>query len=360
MLVALQAIERMEFNAYAEVLKALSLAVCIPLVFAGLGLLSMMLCLVAAAGLVLALSAYWFRRYFTIDMRPGFREIQSLAIGSLPYWTTGLVLNFYLWIDSLLLSALAPLDAVGWYGVMTRLLGTLLFLPAILSTAYLPRLVRAWKAGPDALKAQAQAPLELVLVAALPIAAGAALVAPKLIGDIYGSSYLPAIPVLILLALCVPPIYLNIMANQVLVAANRQIDWTKVMVGAAVVNPALNLLLIPYARGHWHNAAVGAAVALLITEVGMAFMAVALMPPVLNRTSVIRVGKALLATLAMSGLVLLVRQHFGLIIQVASGVVSFGVLVVALKVLSSDQMSELISTGRRMGVRLLPPSGGRA
>jgi hypothetical protein len=89
-------------------------------------------------------------------------------------------------------------------------------------------------------------------------------------------------------------------------------------------------------------------------------MAVALMPPVLNRTSVIRVGKALLATLAMSGLVLLVRQHFGLIIQVASGVVSFGVLVVALKVLSSDQMSELISTGRRMGVRLLPPSGGRA
>jgi O-antigen/teichoic acid export membrane protein len=359
LLVGLQSIERMEYNAYAEVLKGLALALCIPLVIAGLGLFSMMLCILVAAVVVLALSWYWYHRHFTIDLNPGFREIRSLAVGSLPYWTTGLVLNFYLWIDSLLLSALAPLEAVGWYGLTTRLMGTLLFVPTILSTAYLPRLVRSWKDSPEALGDEARPPLELVLVLGLPVAAGAALVAPRLISDIYGASYLPAVMVLVPLAFCVPFIYLNIMANQVLVAAGRQLDWTKVMVGAAIVNPALNLVLIPYARGHWNNAAEGAAVALLITEMGMAAMAIALMPRVLNRSSGTRVIKALVATALMSVVVLLLRQHVGLIAQIATGLFTFVLLALALRILSDEQVTTLRAIGHRLRLRILPSGGAR-
>jgi O-antigen/teichoic acid export membrane protein len=358
LLVALQSIERMEYNAYAEVLKGVALALCIPLVIAGLGLYSMMLCILAAGLAVLALSWYWYHRYFTIDLHAGFGEIRRLAFGSLPYWTTGLVLNFYLWIDSLLLSAFAPLEAVGWYGVTTRLMGTLLFVPTILSTAYLPRLVRAWKEGHDALGAEARPPLELVLILGMPVAAGAALVAPKLISDIYGASYLPAVVVLVLLALCVPSIYLSIMANQVLVAAGRQLAWTKVMVGAAIVNPALNLVLIPYGRVHWHNGAEGAAVALLITETAMVGIAVALMPRVLNRASGVRVAKALAATIAMSVLVFVLREHVGLIAQVVSGLVCFVALALALRILSHEQAEALRGLAGRM--RLRSPFGGRS
>jgi O-antigen/teichoic acid export membrane protein len=315
-----------------------------------------MLCLLAAGIAVLGLSWFWYLRHFKIDLRPSFREVSTLAIDGLPYWTTGLVLNFYLWIDSLILSALAPLSAVGWYGVMTRLLGTLLFVPTILSTVYLPRFVRARTEGHKALGAEARPPLELVLVLALPIAAGATLVAPKLISDIYGPSFLPAIPVLVLLALCVPPIYLNIMANQVLIAANRQLDWTKVMVGAAIINPALNLVLIPYANSRWQNGAVGAAFALLVTEVGMSVVALAMMPRVLNGRSAVRVGKAFVATLLMGAVVFFARQHLGLMAQVVSGLATFGTLVVVLRVLSHDQALALLTAGRRL--RLLRSLGG--
>ena len=61
--------------------------------------------------------------------------------------------------------------------------------------------------------------------------------------------------------------YVNIMLNQVLIASKRQAAWTWAMVGATVVNPVLNLLLIPLTAARYDNGAIGAAIALLVTEV---------------------------------------------------------------------------------------------
>jgi O-antigen/teichoic acid export membrane protein len=60
--------------------------------------------------------------------------------------------------------------------------------------------------------------------------------------------------------------YLNIMLNQVLVAAKRQVVWTWVMAGATVVNPVLNLVLIPVTENRYGNGAIGASLSLLLTE----------------------------------------------------------------------------------------------
>ena len=63
--------------------------------------------------------------------------------------------------------------------------------------------------------------------------------------------------------------YLNIMLNQVLVAARRQIAWTWVMAGATVLNPALNAVLIEVTQRRYGNGAIGAAVSLLLTELAI-------------------------------------------------------------------------------------------
>jgi O-antigen/teichoic acid export membrane protein len=129
------------------------------------------------------------------------------------------------------------------------------------------------------------------------------------------------------------------MANQVLVAANRQLAWTKVMVGAAIVNPLINLGLIQLAQSRWHNGAVGAALALLATELGMSVAAIVLMPRVLTTRSWLRVLRSAVATAVMGAAVWLVSLQLGLFIQVGTGLAAFIVLATLLRVISPEEMS---------------------
>ena len=74
-------------------------------------------------------------------------------------------------------------------------------------------------------------------------------------------------PVLAILGLCIPAMYMNIMLGQVLIAMQRQTIWTGVMAVTTVVNPLLNLALIPMTQHRYGNGAIGAAISLLLTEI---------------------------------------------------------------------------------------------
>jgi O-antigen/teichoic acid export membrane protein len=313
----------------------------VTLVLFGFGIVPLVWLSLALAVLAAILSWRWTRPYFRIDWRLNVSKVQFLAVGSLPYWTTGLVLTFYMWIDLLMLDRMAPIEVVGWYNVPTRLFATLLVVPTILSTVLLPRLARAFAEGGRAFAAQARPALEAALVLSLPIAIGGALVSNQAIWVLYGYRFLPAVPVLSVLALCVPATYLNTMANQVLVAANRQVAWTKTMVAAGIANPLINLGLIQLAQTRWHNGALGAALALLATEVGMSVAAVVLMPRILTRTSWLRILRAAVATLGMGLAVWFASLHSGLFVQVGTGVVTFIALAALLRVVTDAGMTEL-------------------
>ena len=66
---------------------------------------------------------------------------------SLAYWAFGVFFTIYLWIDALMLSLMTNPEVVGWYGVPMKLFQTFMFLPVVISTAWLPRLVRAFLDG---------------------------------------------------------------------------------------------------------------------------------------------------------------------------------------------------------------------
>ena len=134
-----------------------------------------------------------------------------------------------------MLSLLTRSEVVGWYGASTQLFQTLMFLPVLVQTAWLPRLVGAFVNGRRELVETARAPVELVLVIGVPLAVGVALVADPLIHVVYGPGFAQAVPVMMILAICIPLIYLNIILASVLLAAKRQIVWTVVMAGGVVV-----------------------------------------------------------------------------------------------------------------------------
>ena len=145
-----QATERMQYLAYAEVLnKTLASFGGIALALLGFGVVAIAGFTAAAGVLLLVLTVVWARQLAGLDLSVTFRGLRELAAASLPYWITGIFFMVYLWIDAVMLGLLVPAEVVGWYGAATKLFTTLMFVPVLLATAWLPRLVRAYVEGGD-------------------------------------------------------------------------------------------------------------------------------------------------------------------------------------------------------------------
>ena len=354
---AFQALERMQYLAYADILnKAVASVACIGLVLIGFRAVGVMALGLAIAAVVLLLNIWWSRGKFGIDWAVHLDRIESLVVGSMPYWMSGVVLTFYMWIDSVMLSVMSADVVVGWYGVATKVFTTLLFVPVILGTAMLPRLSAAFRDGVNSMRQAGKPALELVLVLSMPVAAGAALTAQRFIADVYGPTFEPSTWVLIILALTLPATYFNIMASQLLVASNRQMAWTKVMVAAAVLNPILNLFLIRYFQAEHGNGAIGAALSLLATEIGMALVGLLLLPKMLDARSMLRLLRAAAATAGMAFVVWWVSGS-GLIIETAAGLITFAVLALALRLLTDEELALLRRTAAKVVTRPAGRSG---
>src|SRR6266571_1302037 len=120
------------------------------------------------------------------------------------------------------------------------------------------------------------------------------LVASRLISLLYGPDFTESVPVMTWLALSVPPMYMNIMVNQILIARRQQMLWTKAMAVACVINPVLNVLLIPYCQRTRGNGAIGAAISLLLTELVLVGIGVVVIRSCFNREFLDRLARATL------------------------------------------------------------------
>jgi O-antigen/teichoic acid export membrane protein len=213
---------------------------------------------------------------------------------------------------------------VGWYGVPTKVWGALMFIPVILATALLPRFSVANEQGLEKLREVARPFLELVVVLSLPAAVGLAMVSAPLIRLIWTPIYIPSIPIMVIIALSAPATYLSILLNQVLIARNKPWIWTRVMFGAAVLNIALNLVLIRYFQDRFGNGAIGAAISLTITEIAVAGVGITLFKGFLTLGSLWRMLRAAAATAVMAGIIWVIASR-GPVIEIAAGAATFAV-----------------------------------
>ncbi len=335
-----QAIERMQYLAYSDVInKSAQGLTGIALVFVGFRATGIAANLAIVAAAIVALNVFWLRRFVRIDLRTNARKLVHMAEQSLAYWAFGVFSLAYLWIDTIMLSLMTRPEVVGWYGAPVRLFQTLMFLPVLLSTAWLPRLVAAFEQRADSVRAAARVPLELVLVLSVPIAAGTAILASPMIHLLYGPAYGSAVPVMVVLGLCIPPMYLNIMLASVLIAEKRQMTWTWVMAGATVVNPPFNLLLIPLTQNRYGNGAIGAAISLLLTElliVGAGFALVG--RDIFGRNEVRRCLLCAAATAAMCGAFFAARP-LGVGPALVLAAATFVVLAAALRIATPAEVA---------------------
>jgi O-antigen/teichoic acid export membrane protein len=349
---AFQAIERMEYLAYSEVIsKSAQGLVGVALALAGYGAVAITGCWAAMAGVVVVLDVAWLRGRMRIAPRTSVSRLAAMVRQSAAYWVFGLFFTIYFWIDALMLSLMTRPEVVGWYGVPMKLFQTFMFLPVVLSTAWLPGLVRSFvDGGAGALRRAARAPIELALALSLPITAGIAIAARPVIDVLYGPSYANSIPVFVLLGLCVPPMYLNIMLNQVLVAARRQIAWTAVMAGATVLNPALNAVLIAVAQRRYGNGAIGAAVSLLLTELAIVAVGMVLVGGVVDRRMARRVGRTAAAS-TLTCLVAVATRSLGTAASLGLAAAAFALFAAALRLVAPEEAAAIRATAGRITAR---------
>jgi O-antigen/teichoic acid export membrane protein len=352
---AFQSIERMEYLAYSDVInKSAQGLLGIVVVLAGAGTIGVMTCWLTMTAVVLVLDAYWLRGLVHIDVHTSVKRMLRMARASLPYWAFGVFFMVYLWIDFVMLSLITNSEVVGWYSVPTRLFQTLMFLPVVVATAFLPKFVRGFEEGGDRLRQSAQAPTELVLLLSLPIAAGTAMVARPLIHLLYGSAYDESVAVMVVLGICIPPMYLNIMLSQILIAMNRQAMWTWVMAGTTVVNPLLNLALIPWTQHRYGNGAIGAGISLLLTElicIGAGFWMIG--RHVFGRGTVRRTLIGTFAAGSMWAVYYVTEGSIGAIPALIAGVLTFVVLAAVLRLFTREEIG-LIRTGLEKVARKVP------
>jgi O-antigen/teichoic acid export membrane protein len=217
----------------------------------------------------------------------------------------------------------------------------------LLSTAWLPRLVAAFEDGTEQLHRAARRPVELVLALSAPICAITIALAEPLVQLLYGDAYAEAVPVTVVLGLCIPPMYLSIIMGYVLVAARRQVAATWIMAGAAAFNPLVNVFLIRLTERRYDNGAIGAASSLLLTEVLMAAVALMLIGwKLFDRQSVRRCVVAAAASAVMCAAAYAARP-LGLVPAVAVATAVFVALALPLRLVTRGELDVVRSALRR-------------
>jgi hypothetical protein len=148
--------------------------------------------------------------------------------------------------------------------------------------------------------------------------------------------------------------YLNIMLNQVCVASGRQGMWTWLMVGATIVNPALNAALIPVTQRHFGNGAVGAAIALAATEFAIAVAGFVIVGRRVIGLSMVTRGARMLAACGCMWAILYATRGAGAYASVAFGCAGLLVAIVLFGAITRTEQRAVIGMAAKLARRVAP------
>lgn len=267
------------------------------------------------------LSRVWPPEY--LRRRPSGTGMRRLALDSISLGAVELLLFVYFRIDSLMLSVLAGDAATGLYAAAYRLLDGALILPLGLLAVCYPRLAKSAVDGREAFLAEVRRWLEILVQLSAPAACGLYLVAPAAARMLYGAEFSGVTPIVQILSGAYLLLFVTYYLGYLLTALDRQREYAMIMGGAAALNIALNLALIPRFAG------VGAAWATLMAEV---FALVVLSWVVRDTLTAVWswrwVRDALAGTLIMA-LAVSTTLDRGLVIQVVVGALTYGLFWVA-------------------------------
>jgi O-antigen/teichoic acid export membrane protein len=242
------AYEKMEYPAAIATVTAItrvSLGVLILLLgwgFVGLAGVSVVANVVSAGVLGLLLVRHCFRPRPTWDRSTG----RWMMRESFPLMINHLLASIFFRIDILFLKPMKGDTVVGYYGAAYKYVDGLLIIPQYFTQAIFPLMSRYATSARDSLHRAYVLSLRLLLIIALPIAAGTPFIARGLIMILGGGQYLPdSMIALQFLIWFLPLSFVNSVTQYVLIAIDQQRFLTKAFLIGVSFNVAANLVAIP-------------------------------------------------------------------------------------------------------------------
>lgn len=186
--------------------------------------------------------------------------IRRMQKDALPFASYTLITCLYVYIGTVILSALRPAEEVGWYNAGYKIYEGLTMFPALLGAVMLPRLSRLFVAHREHHRYLAERAVKYLAMVSFPIALLAAYVSPAVVRLLFGEEYLPAVlPLRVLLAASII-MFTNITLNIILISADLQTAVVRVASIGLVAMALTNLVLVP--RFH----ILGSALCVLMSE----------------------------------------------------------------------------------------------
>jgi O-antigen/teichoic acid export membrane protein len=217
----------------------------------------------------------------------------------------GIFARIYSYADTLLLSKLATLHAVGIYSIPNKIAFAFQFIPLALTASIYPAMSKHFVENKEKVREIFDQSFVYLSIISFPIAAGLFLLAEPLVLLAYGPEYTASVAPLKILMISMLFAFLGFPVGSALNACNKQKTQTAIVGGTVVVNVLANSILIP--RMGVSGAACAAVLGnLFLTGVGLWHLHKAVTLH-LGTLSVI-VSKTLTATVLM-GLIVHYGEH---------------------------------------------------
>ncbi|MBZ0274458.1 flippase [bacterium] len=316
--------ERMELSALVDVANTLlTIALGVAVLAQGGEVVPLASVYLAARAVTWAIARRMTRRLsdaapFTL---PGWLETRTLASAAWPFFITSLFIIFYNRADIIMLSLIpGPIDAeiaVGRYNAAYKLMEALGLVTSAFVAAIYPVLARQWTEGGDRVRVTFRAAMRALCAFALPVAVGTTLLAPDVMGLLFGAPFFVAGAALQVLIWGQVLDSVNPLAGTTLRAADRERDLALITGVCAVFNVVLNLFLIP------RYSYMGAAWATLASFALVFAWNMRVLRGVIGKLDIAGdIARAAAAAFVM-GVAVYFARRYGLGVAITAGVVSY-------------------------------------
>lgn len=226
--------------------------------------------------------------------------------GAMMFFLGGIIVSLYTNLNGVMVGALGTMAAVAFFTTGNKVVNLVMTMLGSVVSSIMPRMSFLLKSGDEsqALELQRKT-LNLLYYISIPMTVGMVVLAHPVIMIFGGQEFKPAVVVMqILSPLLVIVTLSQFLANQILVPLHLEKYNNYCVLGGAIVNLALNFLLIP------KFAEVGVAVSVLLSEtvVTLMFFFYASKYMKLNLSDFIPM-KCILASLLMGGLIYLLYNE---------------------------------------------------
>ncbi len=260
--------------------------------------------------------------------------MERLNLEAWPFAITGISINLYLWIDTIILSLIKGPDAVGLYNASYKLILVLLFIPVVFNNAVFPLMSQYYITSKESLNFIFEKLFKLMILIAVPIGVGTVFIANKVIIIIYGDQFIGAIIALQILIWSTVLTFARSPLERLLESTNRQLLITKVFIIGVIFNVILNLIFIP------KYSYIGAGIITVLTDaliLSLLFYVTRNFKILVSKEIRINILKIIIASLVM-GIILKYLSNLNVFLLILIGTMIYSALILLLRIVDDDEI----------------------